>query len=137
MDLDTARDKCYQADRLLQQAQKSVTAQERKQLILSACALYQEVLDDESVELPDPYIGLAYLIFSSGNKAQALELLETAVALSSPVESRAGLVLNQLKQTPAPQLASLSGTLEQKAVRPVLKEIAENLEAVVFKMPDF
>ena len=137
MDLDTARNKCYQADRLLQQAQKSVAGQERKQLILSACALYQEVLDDESVELPDPYIGLAYLIFSSGNKAQALELLETAVALSSPVESRAGLVLNQLKQTPAPELASLSGTLDQKAVRPVLKEIAENLEAVVFKMPDF
>lgn len=149
MNTATAKAKCHQADMLLKQAQQKTLPRERRPLILAACELYQQVLTQAEEDLADPYIGLAYLIFSTGDKPQALELLETAMEIS-PYDLRAQKVYQQLKQaeptlaepeSKPPAIGSIKSLRRGPAPNPPAADtpsrLADKMDAVSFKMPDF
>lgn len=67
--------KCVEAEVYLSLARYD---NDRKDYIVAALDLYQEVLAMTDVEIAQPYIGLAYLAFSTGRPEEALGLLNTA-----------------------------------------------------------
>src|SRR5688572_12734040 len=70
-----AKEKCHQADQCILQARNS--GRKNKQLVIEAIDLYQESLTLNSRQV-QPYIGLAYISYSSGDLKTAIGLLNKA-----------------------------------------------------------
>lgn len=96
-----ARQKCAQAELWLAKARQP---RQRRQAIQRALALYREVLQMPDVQLADPYLGLAWLAFSSGQPEQAQAALNTAEALEPGNLRVAQLRLRLEKTTPPPRI---------------------------------
>ncbi|MEZ0371623.1 MAG: tetratricopeptide repeat protein [Candidatus Sericytochromatia bacterium] len=71
---DQARALCAQAEDCLRRARK---LEDQIPLVRQALDLYRQALELDA-ELPDPWLGLAYLIFSAGQKDRALAILKSA-----------------------------------------------------------
>lgn len=92
-----ARQKCVQAELLLNQARFKNSDQ---QLIHQAIELYEDVLAMPGVNIADPYLGMAYLVFSAGQKENALALLNTARKLE-PANMRVTQMISRLEKAQA------------------------------------
>lgn len=98
--IEMARAMCAQAEEYLKQARQQV---QNGTLISQAIDLYQEVLAMEEVQIADPYLGIALLAFSQGDKAKAMGLMLTAKRLS-PMNMRVNTLMQRLEKAlvPAP-----------------------------------
>lgn len=121
MNEQTARAKCLQADRLLEKAR---AAGSDKTLILKAMSLYQEVVE-QAEPLAEPYLGLAYLAFSAGQKSDALALLHQAQSIE-PAHLRVLTLLHRIEKS-RPQAALAA----QPAALSPIRSLRQQVETAV------
>lgn len=74
----SALKKCLEAENLIKTAKKK---QNDPHLILQAMDIYQEVLEIDNLQLAEPFVGIAYLMFSVGKVIPALNILQSALEL--------------------------------------------------------
>ncbi|MBF2054775.1 MAG: peptidoglycan-binding protein [Candidatus Sericytochromatia bacterium] len=109
-----ARQKCAEAELWLEKARQP---QQRRNAIQRALALYRDVLQMPDIQLADPYLGLAWLAFSSGQPEQARAALNTAEAIDPGNLRVAQLRFRLEKITPPPRVRFQSSATAQPVRR--------------------
>lgn len=94
MSRQLAKQKCQQADSLLALARKKDSD---RQLIAQAIDLYQEVIQMTDIKMADPYVGIAYLMFSAGHVERAKAMLFTAQEIE-PMNMKVNLMLQRIEK---------------------------------------
>lgn len=108
-----ARQKCAEAELWLEKARQP---RQRRSAIQRALALYREVLQMPDIQLADPYLGLAWLAFSSGQPEQAQAALNTAEALE-PGNLRVAQLRFRLEKTQPPPRVRFKAPASAQPVR--------------------
>lgn len=94
MSRQLAKEKCQQADSLLVMARKNNSD---RQMIIQAIELYQDVIGMKEVKIADPYVGIAYLAFSTGDVERARGMLYTAQGIE-PMNMKVNLMLQRIEK---------------------------------------
>lgn len=92
-DIRLAVRKCTEASNCLKSAKAMKSS---RALVLRATELYREVIEIWGTRLPDPFLGMAYIAWASGNKETAMTFLRTCRRVA-PADPRAAEMLRQIK----------------------------------------
>jgi peptidoglycan hydrolase-like protein with peptidoglycan-binding domain len=92
-DIRLAVRKCTEASNCLKSARAMKSS---RALVIRATELYREVIETWGTRLPDPFLGLAYIAWASGNKEAAMTFLRTCRQVA-PADPRAAEMLRQIK----------------------------------------
>lgn len=134
MSEQSAKAKCLRADRLLQRAR---AANSDKNLIMEAMQLYQEALAETGAQLAEPYLGLAYIAYSAGQKADALALLYQAQTLEPTNLRVQTLLLRMEKATPVATASATPALQPIRSLRQQLEKKTDNTLEWEFTLADF
>ncbi|MEZ0370615.1 MAG: peptidoglycan-binding protein [Candidatus Sericytochromatia bacterium] len=143
-----ALDACREAETCLGKAFDCRTLNQplARQYVLRALALYDSALE-LGPELPDAFLGLAYIAFCAGHFDEAFRLLSTAGELSSgdlrvvhlKSQIEHGLAAQKLKQqAPASQPATLAPLARLRdQIKPLTTQVPVSELSIELAFPDF
>lgn len=95
--IQAAKRQCQEAEELLKQAKSLKDAKQKKQSIVKAITIYTHVLK-MNLDIPEPYLGIAFLSLSSGDYKKALNLLAQAKKIA-PFNARVNIMITRTKNS--------------------------------------